>query len=34
MSFELVWTPGACRTFWCYGPAKREITIIAITPHP
>jgi len=27
-------TPGAYRIFWCYGPRKREITIIAITPHP
>lgn len=27
-------TPGAYRIFWCYGPAKNEITIIAITPHP
>jgi hypothetical protein len=27
-------TPGAYRIFWCYGPAKDEITIIAITPHP
>ena len=27
-------TPGAYRVFWCYGPAKAEITIIAITPHP
>lgn len=27
-------TPGAYRLFWCYGPAKGEITIIAITPHP
>jgi hypothetical protein len=27
-------TPGAFRVFWCYGPAKGEITIIAITPHP
>ncbi len=27
-------TPGAYRVFWCYGPAKKEITIIAITPHP
>ena len=27
-------TPGAYRVFWCYGPTKREITIIAITPHP
>src|SRR5258705_5298635 len=27
-------TPGAYRVFWCYGPDKCEITIIAITPHP
>ncbi len=27
-------TPGAYRIFWCYGPGKREITLIAITPHP
>lgn len=27
-------TPGAYRVFWCYGPSKEEITIIAITPHP
>ena len=27
-------TPGAYRVFWCYGPGDREITIIAITPHP
>lgn len=27
-------TPGAYRVFWCYGPSKNEITIIAITPHP
>lgn len=27
-------TPGAYRIFWCYGPQKGEITIIAITPHP
>lgn len=27
-------TPGAYRVFCCYGPGKREITIIAITPHP
>ncbi len=27
-------TPGAYRIFWHYGPDKREITIIAITPHP
>jgi hypothetical protein len=27
-------TPGAYRVFWYYGPDKREITILAITPHP
>lgn len=27
-------TPGAYRIFWCYGPSKGLITIIAITPHP
>lgn len=27
-------TPGAYRVFWCYGPEKKQITIIAITPHP
>jgi len=27
-------TPGAYRVFWCYGPGKGTITIIAITPHP
>ena len=27
-------TPGAYRLFWCYGPSKGQITIIAITPHP
>ena len=27
-------TPGAYRVFWCYGPNKKEITIITITPHP
>ena len=27
-------TPGADRVFWCYGPRKRQRTIIAITPHP
>jgi hypothetical protein len=27
-------TPGAFRVFWCYGPEKNELTIIAITPHP
>jgi hypothetical protein len=27
-------TPGAYRVFWCYGPGKKDIAIIAITPHP
>jgi hypothetical protein len=27
-------TPGVYRLFWCYGPGKGEITLIAITPHP
>lgn len=27
-------TPGAYRLFWCYGPDKQQITILAITPHP
>ena|SRR3989338_3296407 len=27
-------TPSAYRIFWCYGPEKKQITIIAITPHP
>ena len=26
--------PSAYRIFWCYGPQKKQITIIAITPHP
>ena len=27
-------TPSAYRVFWYYGPAAKQITIIAITPHP
>ena len=27
-------TPGAYRLFWCYGPNKNDLTLIAITPHP
>ena len=27
-------TPGAYRVFWCYGPLKKEITLLSITPHP
>ncbi len=26
--------PAAYRIFWCYGPGKNQITVIAITPHP
>lgn len=27
-------TPAAYRVFWYYGPEAKQITIIAITPHP
>lgn len=27
-------TPAAYRIFWSYGPARGQITIIAVTPHP
>ncbi len=27
-------TPGAYRVFWCYGPNRGQITLIAVTPHP
>jgi len=27
-------TPGAYRVFWCFGPGQKQITLIAITPHP
>jgi len=27
-------TPGAYRIFWCYGPSKGDIAVIAITSHP
>jgi hypothetical protein len=27
-------TPAAFRVFWCYGPGKNQITIVAIMPHP
>ena len=26
--------PSAARMYWVYGPGKKEITIIAIEPHP
>jgi hypothetical protein len=38
---EVVWesyvennVPAAFRVFWCYGPDKSMLTIIAITKHP
>lgn len=27
-------TAGAYRIFWCYGPGKNVISILAIIPHP
>lgn len=27
-------TPGAYRIFWYYGPGRKQITVVAITPHP
>ena len=27
-------TPGAYRIFWYYGPDRKQIAIVAITPHP
>jgi hypothetical protein len=27
-------TAAAYRVFWCYGPERDQITVIAITPHP
>ena len=27
-------TPGASRIIWCYGPERRQITILAIVAHP
>lgn len=27
-------TPAAWRIFWHYGPDPKQITILAITPHP
>ena len=27
-------TPGAYRIFWYYGPEKKQITILDISPHP
>lgn len=27
-------TPGAYRIFWSYGPGRKELFILDITPHP
>jgi len=27
-------TPAAYRIFWYYAPGRKQITIVAITPHP
>jgi hypothetical protein len=27
-------TPAAWRIFWYYGPDRKQITILTITPHP
>lgn len=27
-------TPGTYRVFWYYGPERKQITIVTITPHP
>ena len=27
-------TSGAYRVFWFYGPGKKQLTIVAIVPHP
>ncbi len=27
-------TPAAYRIFWYYGPGRKQITVVAITPHP
>jgi len=34
---EALWndnTPSAGRMFWAYGPDQRDITVLAIEPHP
>jgi hypothetical protein len=33
-AYEQNKTPGAYRTFWYYGPGKKQITVVAIVPHP
>ena len=27
-------TSSVHRVFWCYGPGKQQITLLAVTPHP
>lgn len=27
-------TPGAYRIFWHYGPSKKQLTILEVSPHP
>ncbi len=27
-------TPAAYRVFWYYGPERKQITVIGLTPHP
>ena len=27
-------TPAAYRIFWYYGPGRKQITVVSITPHP
>ncbi|HEY4229775.1 MAG TPA: hypothetical protein VGO79_06365 [Thermoanaerobaculia bacterium] len=33
-SYAEQYTPAAFRVFWHYGPARTQITILAITKHP
>ena len=34
VSYAELDTPAAYRVIWCYGPARDQITVIAITKHP
>jgi len=34
VAYVQIRTAAAYRIFWCYGPGKGELTIIAITRHP
>jgi len=33
-AFALSIPPVAYRIFWYYGPDKKQITILTLTPHP